>query len=179
MSAPSFWVDTSRCSGCGACLIACQDRAGLGDESVWLRVRTCEEGRYPQVRVSFDIVHCWHCERPACAEVCPVEALTRDADGWVHLASDICIGCGACLTACPYDCLQLLPEGVASKCDGCADWVAAGHQPVCVNACPMRALGFGEKPVRPPEIVVDAHYDHAGISPRVERLVRRPPATKR
>jgi len=167
-----FWIDTSRCTGCAACLIACQDRAGLGDAITWLRVVSHEEGTFPQVRVVFEIVHCWHCKEPSCVEVCPVEALVKTSEGWVSLASKACIGCGACIEACPYECLQMSKADVVRKCDGCADLVAHGHIPVCVNACPTRALGYGAPPARPASVAVDTAYD-LGTRPRVDRLIRR------
>jgi Fe-S-cluster-containing dehydrogenase component len=58
------------------------------------------------------------------------------------LKAGACTGCGACLSACPFQALVLLPAGVAAKCDGCPDETAAGWAPTCVRSCPMRALRY-------------------------------------
>ena len=102
-----------------------------------------ERGAFPEVSIRFAISHCWHCEEPPCVPVCPVEALTRTAEGLVQLDRAVCTGCGNCIVACPYDAILMLPDDRAAKCDGCPEQLAAGLDPVCVRACPMRALAFG------------------------------------
>jgi Fe-S-cluster-containing dehydrogenase component len=86
-------------------------------------------------------------------------------DSWVQVDADLCIACGACIEACPFETAVMGTEGAASKCDGCADEVARGWDPTCVRACPMRALGYGikETPLR----VVDETFDDHGIGPSV------------
>ncbi|MBU0493468.1 MAG: 4Fe-4S binding protein [Chloroflexi bacterium] len=70
----------------------------------------------------------------------------RPTDGLVLVAlrESACLGCGDCVDACPYGAIQVDPvTGLASKCDFCADHIAAGRPPICVSACPMRVLGWG------------------------------------
>ena len=51
-----------------------------------------------------------------------------------------------CITACPYGVPTFVEEtGLVNKCDMCAAEIAAGGKPICVTACPMRALDWGEK----------------------------------
>jgi anaerobic dimethyl sulfoxide reductase subunit B (iron-sulfur subunit) len=89
---------------------------------------------------------CNHCIVPACVAVCPVDAIERDQDtGLVYINEETCIGCATCVTACPYEMPKMSAEdAVARKCDGCLDRVKEGKAPICVEACPLRALEFGD-----------------------------------
>lgn len=88
---------------------------------------------------------CGHCLSPICAEVCPTGAMHKEDDGLVLVDARRCIGCGYCALACPYRAPKVDRDlGRSVKCDGCADRVRAGGRPVCVEACPIRALDFGE-----------------------------------
>jgi len=136
-----FVVDMDRCIGCNACTIACKDRAGLPDDLDLLRVERVETGLYPDVDMHYRVMHCFHCEKPPCVDVCPAGALSKD-DGFVHLNVESCINCGECRKVCPYDSIIELPEGFHVKCDGCFDEVSRGWEPTCVRACLMRALSF-------------------------------------
>jgi Fe-S-cluster-containing dehydrogenase component len=169
-----FHVDVARCTGCQACRVACNDRAGLGGGPDLLRVEREEGGAYPTPRLSYRVVHCFHCAAPPCVPACPVEALGIDESGRVVLRAEVCVGCGACVEACPFDAVVMGPAGVAAKCDGCADEVARGWEPTCVRACPMRALAYGPPDAVPPHRRVDGE-GLAGhrARPRV-RYLRRP-----
>jgi anaerobic dimethyl sulfoxide reductase subunit B (iron-sulfur subunit) len=76
--------------------------------------------------------------------VCPTEAIAHADDGTVIIYADLCIGCGECVSVCPYAMPKMLPSGVAGKCDGCYAIRKAGGQPACAAGCPNRALDFGE-----------------------------------
>jgi anaerobic dimethyl sulfoxide reductase subunit B (iron-sulfur subunit) len=155
MAQNGFFVDNSRCSGCKTCEIACKDYKDLGTEILFRKIYDFEGGNWESLEggvweQSVFMYHvslaCNHCTVPACLAVCPVEAIIKDADsGLVVIDEKLCIGCGSCVTACPYEIPKMDEEAkTVRKCDGCFDRVAEGKQPICVEACPIRALDFGE-----------------------------------
>jgi anaerobic dimethyl sulfoxide reductase subunit B (iron-sulfur subunit) len=152
----AFYFDSSACSGCKACQVACKDRHSLRVGLMWRRVYEVVGGawsRRGQAWVSSVFAYnvslaCNHCERPICAEVCPTKAITRRDDGIVLLDPDKCIGCKYCSWACPYGAPQYDAEaGRMTKCDFCAEDLDVGLPPSCVAACPLRALDFGDRAV--------------------------------
>ena len=76
---------------------------------------------------------------------CPTGAITKNDDGTVVRDAEACIGCSSCVNACPFG-HPAIDEttGLSVKCDGCAAWREAGYLPACVEACPYRALDFGD-----------------------------------
>ncbi len=140
-----FYMDLTRCIGCGTCEMACRDYQGVWEGESWITVMTDEHGEYPHPLVVHRPVTCYHCEIPLCANACPVQAIARDPDsGIVTLNSSLCTGCGACRTACPFHAPRWDPvREVMGKCDFCQDRLQKGLTPICVDACPMRALAAG------------------------------------
>jgi len=147
-----FYFDQSRCTGCYACLIACKDwHDNMGTEPQnWVRVTAIEKGKFPELSLSYLFTTCLHCADPLCIPACPVNAITkRGEDGIVIVDREACLGsenCNqACREVCPYDVPQFGPEPNAKmqKCDLCLERWAVGRKPVCVEACPMRALDAG------------------------------------
>lgn len=145
-----FYFDQNRCTGCTTCVVACHDWHDVpAGPANWLRVKTTEKGKYPDLFVTFLPSACYHCLEPACVPACPVNAITkRNEDGVVTVDADVCLGkdsCGRCLEACPYDAPQFGAEENAKmqKCDLCMDRLAEGKKPICVESCPLWALDAG------------------------------------
>ena len=93
----------------------------------------------------FQVTRCNHCEKPPCVEICPVSAMFRRNDGIVDFSPDQCIGCKACMQACPYDAIYLDPaRNTTAKCHFCAHRVEVGLQPACVTVCPEQAIIAGD-----------------------------------
>jgi Fe-S-cluster-containing dehydrogenase component/formate-dependent nitrite reductase membrane component NrfD len=140
-----FVLDQRRCIGCHACTVACksENEVPLGDFRTW--VKYTEVGSFPQVRRHFAVLRCNQCTDAPCVTICPVTALDKRPDGIVDLAKDICIGCKACMQACPYDALYLNEEsGGAEKCHFCAHRVEQGLKPACEVVCPETAIISGD-----------------------------------
>jgi anaerobic dimethyl sulfoxide reductase subunit B (iron-sulfur subunit) len=149
-----FYFDSSACSGCKTCQVACKDRHGLPIGVLWRRVYEVVGGSWAQSGEAWttDVfaynvsMACNHCEQPICVEVCPSRAITKRADGIVLLDSEMCVGCKYCSWACPYGALQFDESaGVMTKCSFCAEDLDSGLPPSCVAACPLRALDYGER----------------------------------
>ena len=173
MSDRLFIIDLARCTGCGTCLVACKDRAGLPDDVDLLRIETTESGAFPAPAVTHRVIHCFHCAKAPCVEACPAGALLRGEGGCVALDGDTCVGCGRCAETCPFKAVATRPDGTAVKCDACADEVSRGFEPTCVRACPMRALDYASAPAElPAGHAPDTDDRGSGSIPRVVYLRR-------
>ncbi|MEZ4241566.1 MAG: 4Fe-4S dicluster domain-containing protein [Myxococcota bacterium] len=141
----AFVIDTVSCIGCHACSTACKSehQVPLGVHRTW--VKSVEVGRYPDVRRVFQVTRCNHCSNPPCVRICPTAAMHQRDDGIVDFAGDACIGCKACIQACPYDAIHIDPEShTAAKCNFCAHRVDIGLEPACVVVCPEHAILAGD-----------------------------------
>ena len=141
----AFLIDNRKCIGCHACSTACkaENEVPLGVHRTW--VKYVEKGAFPDTRRYFQVTRCNHCAKPPCVPICPTTAMYRREDGIVEFDSQRCIGCKACLQACPYDAIHIDPEsGTAAKCHFCAHRVDAGLEPACVIVCPVHAIISGD-----------------------------------
>jgi formate dehydrogenase iron-sulfur subunit len=87
---------------------------------------------------------CKHCTESACLDVCPTGALMRTEFGTVVVQSDICNGCGYCVSACPFGVIERREgDGRAWKCTLCYDRISGGLEPACAKACPTQSIQFG------------------------------------
>jgi len=131
-------IDQSKCWGCKTCELACKQENQAPDGVRLIRVG--EDGpRELDGRWHFEyrVSRCRHCDDPPCVEACPVSALGQRDDGIVVLERKTCVGCRACLDACPYDAVAF-DEGaiVAAKCNLCHHRIDAGLLPACAdNVC--------------------------------------------
>lgn len=137
-------VDVGRCIGCQACLVACKTENQVPEGVYRLRIRTTVVGTYPDLKGEFRVEQCFHCENAPCTSVCPTGATYRTKEGIVVVDAAKCIGCKACVTACPYSMRFLNPDGYADKCTFCEHRVAQGNVPACVETCPTGARAFGD-----------------------------------
>jgi Fe-S-cluster-containing dehydrogenase component len=140
-----FLVDLDNCMGCKACEVACKAENDVPVGSWRLRVKYVDSGLYPEAKRSFTPMRCNHCENAPCEKVCPVSALHNLPNGIVNIDKDRCIGCAACMMACPYGAIYMDPvTNTADKCTYCAHRVEGGLEPACVVACPTEANIFGD-----------------------------------
>ena len=147
MTQYGFHFDQSRCTGCQTCAVACKNWYGLPPGPVkYLRVYEYEKGNFPDLRVHFQWVPCYHCEDPACVNACPCQAMYKEPKyGAVLVDGEKCDGCRICYDACPYGAPAFESDDVGAKmqkCTMCVDRMEAGEKPICVLACPYRALDF-------------------------------------
>ena len=140
-----FYFDATMCTGCRTCQVACKDKNRLDVGTLYREVKDYEVGAYPDVKWYHLTMSCNHCENPACVAKCPTGAMYIAEDGTVIHDDALCIGCQTCVAACPYGAPKYIAETQkVGKCDDCAAIRAAGGNPVCVDACPLRALEFGD-----------------------------------
>jgi anaerobic dimethyl sulfoxide reductase subunit B (iron-sulfur subunit) len=150
-----FYHNTNECIGCKMCIVACKDKNDLPVGEKYRRV-------YDYANCGWEVsdtgvvnkkdffiyslsVGCNHCAAPACIASCPVEAIIKREDGIVYIDETLCIGCGSCVTACPFGAPYVsTATGVAHKCDFCMDLIDNGENPVCVQSCPVRCINYGE-----------------------------------
>jgi len=141
----AFLIDNRRCIGCHACSVACkaEHEVPLGVARTW--VKYVEKGVFPETRRTFTVTRCNHCDDAPCVEICPTTSLFKRRDGIVDFDPRRCIGCKACMQACPYDALYIDPRTeTAAKCNYCAHRVEVGLEPPCVTVCPTQAIVAGD-----------------------------------
>ena len=168
--APAQWakvIDQTRCIGCHACTTACKSENQVPVGVTRTFVKYVDVGRFPHGRRAFQVTRCNQCDDPPCAAACPTAAMYRRPDGIVDFAKALCIGCKACIAACPYDAIFINPEDhSAEKCNFCAHRLDMGLEPACVVVCPTQAI-----------LVGDLHDEDSAVARMVQReavTVRRP-----
>ena len=88
-----------------------------------------------------------HCADPGCLKACPAPgAIVQYTNGIVDFIHENCIGCGYCVSGCPFNIPRISKTAhVSKKCTLCSDRVAVGQGPACAKACPTQCISFGTK----------------------------------
>jgi len=140
-----FVINNKTCIGCHACSTACksENEVPLGVYRTW--VKYVEKGEFPNTKRYFQVSRCNHCANPPCVRICPVTAMYQRHDGIVEFDPEVCIGCKACMQACPYDAIYIDPEThSAAKCHYCSHRTDLGLEPACVVVCPTQSIIAGD-----------------------------------
>jgi len=163
--AKAMLIDTSKCTACRGCQVACKQWNDLpGGETrnwgsyqnppelsanTWKLVTFHELEKGDQVKWLFLPMQCLHCTQASCVSVCPTKAAHHQGE-FVVIDENWCIGCGYCVQACPFGVPRSIPgigdeKGTARKCVFCIDRVSNGLLPACAKTCPPGAYSFGER----------------------------------
>ena len=146
--APIQWakvIDHTRCIGCHACTTACKSENVVPISVTRTYVKHVDVGVFPQARRAHQVTRCNQCAHAPCVTACPTSAMFQRGDGIVDFDKSICIGCKACMAACPYDAIFINPDDhSAEKCNFCAHRIDIGLEPACVVVCPTQAILVGD-----------------------------------
>ena len=176
----SILIDTSKCTACRGCQVACKQWNDLPAEEThnwgsyqnpehlsavtWKLVTFHEVGEDGEFRWLFAPMQCLHCTDASCVSVCPTGAAYHHGE-FVLIDQGLCIGCGYCVEACPFGVPHSMPgpdgrhKSTARKCTFCIDRISSGLLPACAKTCPAGAYRVGERV----EMIAAGHA-------RVERL---------
>lgn len=163
MSRLGIIVNVDKCIGCHACFVACKQENQVAPGIQWNRIRKVENIKANII--NYYRASCQHCDEPACLAVCPVKAVFKGSHGEVLVDHAKCIGCKACLVACPFDAPKFneakvtsyfgdkeplfIPDkvfvkgriaGKAEHCTLCFQRLEQNKEPACIEVCPASAI---------------------------------------
>ena len=164
--AKAILIDTSKCTACRGCQVACKQWNDLPAEKTrnwgsyqnpphlsavtWKLVTFHEVEENNEFRWLFLPKQCLHCTDASCVSVCPTGAAYHEGE-FVLIDQGLCIGCGYCVEACPFGVPHSMPgpdgrhKSTARKCTFCIDRVTSGLLPACAKTCPAGAYRVGER----------------------------------
>ena len=161
--AKAFFIDTTVCTGCRGCQVACKQWKGFpGDKTVnrgsfqnpedlssttFKLVRMSEVEIDKKLQWLFFPDQCRHCIDPPCVEAAgePTAVFQNKATGAViYTKVTKELDADAIVDSCPYNIPRKAPDGSLAKCDMCFDRVSNGKLPACVQTCPTGTMNFGE-----------------------------------
>lgn len=162
MTRKMVFVDTSQCTGCKACSVACKEWNELPAEktrlltsyqtqkdftpATWTYLTFIEKYENQKMDWFMRKAQCFHCADPACLKACSSGAISKTESGYVLIDQNKCIGCGYCVENCPFGVPKVDPIKKKSfKCTGCIDRVENNLLPACVQTCQTGALSYGER----------------------------------
>lgn len=138
-------IDLRKCVGCGVCVEVCEQFNRVPPGVKWRKLIEHKIRGNPNHQHIYLTINCMHCNPANCIDVCPTKATYRRDDGIVDINLNLCLGCGACITACPYqartiatqDIMPSLSEinedslndnriGLCTKCDFCRERLDRG-----------------------------------------------------
>ena len=150
-------IDTTRCTACYNCFLACRDEFCGNDYPpysvaqpwtghFWMRVIEKERGTYPKVKMNYIPLLCMHCDEAPCIAAAPNGEVYKRPDGIVIIDPEKARGNKDLLKSCPYRIIYWNAEhNVPQKCTFCAHLLDSGvKEPRCVEVCPAEALAFGD-----------------------------------
>ncbi len=175
-------IDQSRCIGCMACISACVQENQVPFEHFRTRVLEITKGKFPKLRTELRSELCNHCDNAPCVNACPTGASYKREDGIVLVDRNKCVGCKACIAACPYDARYINEEhGFVDKCTFCEHRLAKGLEPACVATCIGKSRVFGDLNDKSSEVSKMLAENEsrvlekqAGTMPRVHYIKRYP-----
>jgi len=157
-------IDTTTCIGCKACEVACLEWNGYTftdtvfdnsyqtmPETAWNYWNLIKFNEHEREDGSITLLmrkdQCMHCADPGCLAACPADgAIVQYTNGIVDFQQQNCIGCGYCVSGCPFDIPKFNPTTKKMfKCTLCVDRVSEGLEPACIKSCPTGCLHFGTK----------------------------------
>jgi len=193
MADKAILIDTSKCIACKGCQIACKQWNELGaGEPEFFSGTDGYENPTDLSYMTYNLIkfhlkekangdpdwlfrkyQCMHCTEAACLNSCPVSTIKRSDNGFVWIDQTGCIGCGTCVSVCPFGIPKLSPAEAEEdnvpksyKCWGCQDRIAAGKEPACVHTCAPDAGVYGDRAAlvtqaqtRKAELVAQGHTD--------------------
>ena len=160
----SFFIDTTLCTACRGCQVACKQWHDLPAEetrnrgtfqnppdlsfSTYKLVRMKEVVIDDKLRWLFLPEQCRHCIDPPCLQTADDEAaIYKDekTGAVIFTANTKNLDADEIIAACPYNIPRKAADGTLAKCDMCNDRVTNGLLPACVKTCPSGAMNFGDR----------------------------------